>query len=137
MPRRVVGIVLLAVVVITAVAASRVAGVRVAGAGAVPVGLGAPVVAACLAAVTGPVSVGLPTESMVVTSVGEKGVRFADCADPHLGEVIAVRSDLTTTFSASTNEKWCRDAATGYRPLAISQVGDAVAINGPPRPTRA
>ena len=118
--------VLIAIVVIAVGASSRLGGMRLAGVPVASAGLGAPAVGECLAVVTGPVSVGLPMDSIVVTSVGNEGVRFADCADPHLGEVVAVRTSLEAPFQATTNEGWCAAVATGHRSQVLPPVGDAV-----------
>jgi hypothetical protein len=125
MPRRAVGIVLLAIVLIAAVAGSLLGGVRVAGiAGPLP-GLGAPTVGECVAAVSGPVSVGLPMGSIRVTTVGETSARFSDCLDAHIGEVVALRSVTESLAETLTNDRWCGLVATEYQSQTLRRAGYA------------
>ncbi|HEY4990870.1 MAG TPA: hypothetical protein VII33_02165 [Nakamurella sp.] len=128
MPRRALGIVLLAIVVVTAVASGRLGGLRVAGEAVALPGLGAPAVGDCVADVHGPVSVGLPTGSITVTTASEKSVHFADCSGSHVGEVVAARTVGQGADSLS-NDAWCGGVATG---LTSSAAGPAQNAPGAP-----
>lgn len=125
MPRRAVGIVLLAIVLVAAVAGSRLGGLRVAGVASPIPGFGAPAVGECVAAVSGPVSVGLPMGSIRVTTVGETGTRFSDCLDAHIGEVVAFRSVTESPAETLTNDRWCGRVATEYQSQALRRAGYA------------
>lgn len=119
MTRRVAGILLLAGVLIAAVAGSRLGGARVAGIASPLPGLGAPVVGDCVAAVKGPVSVGFPKGSISVTTVGETSVRFSDCSDSHIGEVLAVQTVNDNPSDTLVNDRWCGVVATEYQSQAL------------------
>jgi hypothetical protein len=124
MPRRAVGIVLLAIVVIAAVVSARIGGVRVAGEAVAPPRLGAPAVGDCISDVTGPVSVGLPTNSIVLSTVSEKGLRFVDCSAAHAGEIVGYRSISADTQGEYSTDEWCRTMSAGYGANAVRHLGD-------------
>jgi hypothetical protein len=87
--------------------------------------------------VVGPVSIGLPIHSITMTSVGEKGVRFSDCSDLHVGEVVGYRDARTVSTGTQTNDQWCSSVASDYQMRATvglgGQRGESWAPVIPPR----
>ncbi len=120
MGRRVDGVLLLIAVVVGLLLIARIDGVRVAGKAVAVPGAGVPQVGDCLREVTGSLADSLrgSLPSSSVTSVGETSVRFSDCGEQHVGEVVAFRLTPPRSGGPGTPESdslWCRKVAQGYR----------------------
>ena len=122
MSRRVDGVLLLVAVLTGSLLLARVDGIRIAGTAVAVPGAGVPSAADCLTEVAGPFVAAAsqsPPSPSSVTTVGQSEVSFSDCADQHVGEVVAFRMTPTRASGSVTDQSdstWCRDVAQGYGP---------------------
>ena len=121
MNRRVDGVLLLVAVLVGSLLLARMGGVRIAGTAVAVPGAGVPSAGDCLSNITGPLgpagSRSLPPSSSV-TTVGQTEVSFSDCAEQHVGEIVAFRmtpAGATGSVVDRSDSRWCRDVAQGYR----------------------
>ncbi len=115
MSRRWVGVVLLLVVLVAVSVGARISGQRIAGNGSPAPQLGAAQVGTCIAEISGPGGRSRPT-APVPHAVGESSVRWGDCAQPHIGEVLASRLLIEPFPEGDDDGDWCRAVGTNLAP---------------------
>jgi hypothetical protein len=118
--RRLGGVLLLIAAVLGSLLLTRIGGVRIGGSAIAVPGAAEPRPGDCLREVSGPLvdsSRGVFVEPPPA-SVGETSVSFSDCAEEHVGEVVAFRRPPSPSGAVATGDadaRWCHDLAMGYR----------------------
>lgn len=115
--RPLLGIGLVLLVAVCVPAAARWHGFRVAGTAVVARTVVVPAVGECVVALSGPTPPLLPLVFGISAAVvDEPAAIFADCAGPHVGEVVAFRRvALDGGAGPGPDGRWCTEVAVGYR----------------------
>jgi len=125
--RRLTGLCLVLAVVLATLVVTHRDGVRVGGFGVVAPSIAVPAAGDCVNALTrsGPPLLPLAF-GFDAAVVGDRSVVFADCADAHIGEVVAFRR-ITGDSGSVSDGQWCSEIAIGYSRLMRRRVGPVTA----------